>query len=527
MARMMKKANAFTLIEMAVIVIIVGVLLATFLPRMLSSIKGDAVKDSRNYLRQARDEIIGYAYMHGNLPADLLKITHRTDVWGQPFVYIVARDATGGALGDYLTGAGANVNNMDNTNLSVQKGTGGSSEPDIAFIIMSKGADLTEQYGESGAGTLSHVVTIYSHGFSDPGDPNPLVQNDPYDDMVEYVTLEYLKTKAEEAAGQTPAPQGSDVSFSSDLADFDKSGVTDPYGQAQGTVTINADGTVSLGGGTIPTSRGCLWYQGDNAAGNCVNGVCNLNFGLRVFFRFKFNDVDNSVGSGDYRAGFTFAVIDGDNDPNVCGRLGHTIGYACESSVPADCILPEKMAVEVDSYPNAFANDGATNHIAFLYWDNSASNDRYDDVNHTNFTGACPGDPCNRGSQNPENPNVCPQNVDAFHQGPAGTPNWLEDAVEHTMRIEIYRNATDGGPCDGVFNSTVWLDCDGDCSDLSAPYAGTADVVLQHNNTVANNGTLPSVRFGWTEGTGTGASQDITISDFGLKFLNDTPTHKY
>ena len=107
---------------------------------------------------------------------------------------------------------------------------------------------------------------------------------------------------------------------------------------------------------------------------------------------------------------------------------------------------------------------------------------------------------------------------------------WLEDGIEHTLRIEIYRDSTDPATVyNGVFNSTVWIDCT-NCTDLTLPWNttyGTYQAVIHHNCTVGDNATdFRHMRFGWTEATG-GEAQNIIISDFGVKFLNNTPNHQY
>lgn len=540
---------------MAIIMIIVGMIISTVMPRILGRVGTDKAKKAKFSLIETRDEIIGYAAVNGNLPVPdtssgspvvpKASISRHLDTWGQDIGYIVARDTASGARLYTMNVSSVNGTDLSESLYNYQSAFGGTEQrrtDNVAFIIFSTGKNLTKDLDDSavsadGEGDFIH----YTFGADLDNNTATAGEND---DLVEFVVADYLQTKAEASDEEEVAAAGSDVTTtggsSGNSASFDEAAVSDPTG-AGTTVVINEDGTIDLGNG-LTNDVGCLWYQGDSSAGRCTDGKCEFNYGIRAFFRFKFNDTDNSANSGDHRAGFTFAVIDGDiNDSTVCGRSGHTVGYACVSDATANCILPYKMAVEVDSYPNGgLANDGSTNHVAWLFWDDNdnSGTDRYNDVNHEDFgIGSCQT-VNNVGTHNPENPAYaapCTQNENAFHTEAGHSPNWLEDENTHTMRIEIYRNATNSvGDPNGsnVVNATAWIDCGTDCSDLTQPYVGTADAHIYTNSTLADNATTGSggmqyFRFGWTEGSGGGTNQSLTISDFGVKFLNTEPDHNY
>ncbi|EFL49894.1 conserved hypothetical protein [Solidesulfovibrio fructosivorans JJ]] len=272
------------------------------------------------------------------------------------------------------------------------------------------------------------------------------------------------------------------------------------------------DGWVRLGGGTSDSSA-AVWYTGSKAA--CDAGKCAFGSGLRVSFGFTFDDYDNSSDSKERGDGFTFAIVTAENDPEAAaggptfGRMGEYLGYA-GPGISGQGIKAPKMAIEVDTYPNRGGGNPASsnsrrdksnaNHVAIVYWGGTETN--CDDNTH----GA--GD--------------SPRNPDKTSSGyqervvPRGGANWLEDAEEHAMRVEIHR-ATESG--EGVYTVLAWIDPTGTGkSDVTADY--TAEPALVSSTVrlaAADHARLDAIRFGWTEATGA-ETQTVAIHDFALAF---------
>uniref|UniRef100_I2Q4Q2 Uncharacterized protein n=1 Tax=Desulfovibrio sp. U5L TaxID=596152 RepID=I2Q4Q2_9BACT len=272
-----------------------------------------------------------------------------------------------------------------------------------------------------------------------------------------------------------------------------------------------ASGWIRLGGGIAQTS-GAIWYEGNK--GSCDSGRCAFGKGLRTYFQFVFSGYDTSLESTDYGDGFTFTVMTADNDPRYAaggtadGLRGEYLGYAGPGPSGRG-IVPPKMAVEVDVYPNCYDGDpmennsrrdkSNANHVAAVYWGEPDTS--YDDNVHG--VGAGPANPTGGG--------------DGYYEqaSPAG-PAWLEDGLEHAMRVEIIRETDD---TQGVYTIRAWVDpAYPGMDDVSEDYTAEAPLVRHTVRlAAADHARLDTVCFGWTEATG-GHGQSVAIHDFALAF---------
>jgi hypothetical protein len=165
--------------------------------------------------------------------------------------------------------------------------------------------------------------------------------------------------------------------------------------QSGQAIVINpAAGTISLGQGVTETF-GAVWYSGNNAAGDCINGSCNFGTGFRAHFVFQF--ATGSTGDG-----FTFAVINGNNNTasSVGGdtRMGELMAYGGDSRLydsgyinafsggTGNGIQPPKFAVEFDIFYSGNTGgcsppsdpcgansrcDPSAQHMAYVFWGNN------------------------------------------------------------------------------------------------------------------------------------------------------------
>ncbi len=473
----MKKdwSSGFTLVEIAIVLVLIGLIAGLIMPALFKSIKRTKVKEAQESLEKLKDEIIGFAIAHNRLPNNSTEydgLSNRIDPWKKKILYWVDDNLD---VADGICNANGTVLEVDN------KQTGTVSK-DVAFIIVSKGQN-THQETVNNNGT----VTYYKYGVNIGGYKN--------DDLIEYVPLAYLKSKICSAAtASNSGPKGSDISFAANMDEFDqKSAVTPVSGKP--TVIVDQDAkTITLGNGYHgPDAYGCYWYEGDSEP--CNAGNCTFGNGVRVFFRFKFPNPDNPFNdSTKYGYGFTFAIISAfNNNFSVCGQNKGYLGYAGNNFV-TDPIRYPKLAVEIDTYPNnPFFDLRPYNHVSFMYWGkNSTVND---DLQHgVGDTGA---------------PTNC-KNPDGYYYN-ATNVIWLEDGQTHTFRLEIDRNQTTG-----KIQLKTWIDCE-NCDDLSVPYTATPPTI-QHNASDVAIPEMDNIIFGWTEGAGL-KSQTVIISDFGINFL--------
>ena len=191
------KSRGFTLIEMAVILVILGLIAGSVLPLLETVIKKDKISETKSIVKTARDELVGYILLNKKLPADqsafLSQIGHTVDAWQQNLFYIPTWDSN----------ATINLCSMNSTKFSVcRNGNCSASKiPNILFLVGSKGGNLnrqTESPANRDADTTDGEVRIYNYsvkvdGYSSGSDPNRPQDN--YDDMVEFVQLNEIKSK--------------------------------------------------------------------------------------------------------------------------------------------------------------------------------------------------------------------------------------------------------------------------------------------------------------------------------------------
>jgi prepilin-type N-terminal cleavage/methylation domain-containing protein len=468
----MKIRRGFTLVELAIVLVVLGLIAAMVMPTLKSGILRGKMSEARATLQAVRDGVIGVAQAQANsriLPATLAPLGAPKDPWGNAIRY--RRDPN-------LTGDVCAANATASTFISPE----GQTIADVAFVVASSGPDFQEDAALN-ASTDARQAD---------------------DDLILAVTLPHLKTiLCERAKGaQTPGA----------LATWDDIllhtvAVTSGLNDLGAKITPSSI-VLGIPNGTTPAfSYGCVWYTGDlNATSGtpvCTSGKCTLGKGLRAYFTFTVQKVGDPLADG-----FTFAVVSAaTNAHQSCGGKGSALGYASTFNPGDDgvspFVLPPKMAVEFDFYTSGAFGDPKSHrdHLGIAYWgSNTGSSDLdrgKDDLKH-NFT---PSD----GS--PPHPNyVRSSNQTYFDE--TGT-------VTYPVRVEILRNATSGN-----YTTHVWFNCAG-CSDLTASgldggvapeHRYAASEYFRHSTTMNAtwNALMDNVLLGWTEGTGS-ARQRVTL----------------
>ena len=356
------------------------------------------------------------------------------------------------------------------------------------------------------------------------------------------------------------------------------SGIPDPYhylapnasNVAFPTAAIANDGTtITLGGTTSPgvyQSYGAIWYNGNNANGNCSAGACSFGLGLRAYFEFTF---PNNHKSGD---GFTFAIMSAlTNTNNRTGGFsktqypgsykydqnntytsvagGELMGYAGPGNTDASDgqgLRPPKMAVEFDTYLNNTNNTpvylaGTRNdpnlgtygdHLALMFWGD------------TNLTGNTAALTYSGGGTR-----ILPLSSfdDNRHgAGQTGRVNGLgaigydmEDGLLHSCRIEITRptSAVTSGTYAGMYQYliNVWVEQTSALSaitksrlqDVLVPFTDTSTKISRYAYfTQAEHVNFANIFWGFTQGTGD-AVQQVPLTNSVVFFPNTASTCSY
>jgi len=170
--------TGFTLVEMAVVIVIMGLIAALILPGVFRTIERNKLERGRNAVTALKNEVVGYVVVNKQLPENLSPFSGRVDPWGRNVVYYP------GILSDI------NICNQTSTTLRIQKTTTGTTRANIAFVLVSTGKNMHQETGYTSG--PPQIVTYYDQGVTDatafPGYE--------YDDIVEYVSLFELIGKA-------------------------------------------------------------------------------------------------------------------------------------------------------------------------------------------------------------------------------------------------------------------------------------------------------------------------------------------
>ena len=506
--RQCPRPPGFTMLELAIVLIIMGIIAGVAVPTVITAIKKEKISNVRESLASARQSIVAFALANHRLPVKSTAedpTRNLKDAWGRAYTYTPAPE---------LTATGADICATTATSLSFQDSAG--TTPNLAFFLSSTGPD-----GAAGVSTTSTLVNAATPG----------------DDLYEPMILTQLyRIVCGQSQGALNLP----------VYDFkDRNAVVTTPGTQVG-VTVMPDGSVVMGftdaqqtaassdTGPANYSYGCIWYTG-NAAG-CNLGNCTMARGMRAYFTFTM--VRPAGYTGQLADGFTFTVASANtNKFNSCGGKGSAMGYASGYwYYPNDAgndpfLVSPKIGLEFDPFrcfgdrgvdgncdSNANCGMGGTgdyDHVAIVYWgDNSSSwgssgtvdgRRSRDDNTHNSPTLAS--------DTTPKNP-VCDaytaSNQNGFLNLNSGTWFLNNAATPIPVRVEIKRtNPTSSA---GTFKTTVWFNCQ-NCSDVTSNSTTfTAQATL--NSTVTLSSTLTqqfkNVLFGFTEGTG-GSRQRVTL----------------
>lgn len=156
--------RGFTLVELAIVMVIVGLLIGMGAGLLGPLTKSMKFKESRQAVRSARESLLGFAVINGYLPDDkgtnpLGKAGARgKDVWGSDLLYFAD---------NAIEGTGKDVCDSSSTDFVIYECEDpGCTKYDkienVAFVIFSKGEDLNGKGTETGTSASGPDCPSYS-----------------------------------------------------------------------------------------------------------------------------------------------------------------------------------------------------------------------------------------------------------------------------------------------------------------------------------------------------------------------------
>jgi prepilin-type N-terminal cleavage/methylation domain-containing protein len=165
----LKKEKGFTLIEMAIVLVIIGLLVGMGTGMLGTMTKRSKLISTRDITKTAYESILGYAISSKQLPANLAALGVRTtDAYNRSLRYYVVPEFKTTSL---CTNNGTYILLDDSSSGAV------ISKTDIAFLIFSDGEDRTNSTGAASTFTV-------------------LPQSSAYDDIVYYLDIKTLRQNA-------------------------------------------------------------------------------------------------------------------------------------------------------------------------------------------------------------------------------------------------------------------------------------------------------------------------------------------
>jgi len=186
----MFKNKGFTLIELAIVLIILGILVGVGAGMLGISIKTNQFDKSRRIVEEAKEAIIGFSVKNMRLPTktEFSNIAKDTDAWGRTLVYIPDDANITGSANIDLTGDINICCGNATTDLAVNDRRQGTDnyKKDIAFVILSTGENRVQDTANA-----THTIDGNSYFTMIVEEIGPS-----YDDIVEYASLNQLVSSA-------------------------------------------------------------------------------------------------------------------------------------------------------------------------------------------------------------------------------------------------------------------------------------------------------------------------------------------
>ncbi len=180
-----KQNNGLTLVEIAIVLVILGLLIGVGASLIGPLTKRAKLQESRETVKQAKESFTGYAVKNGYLPQESIYDpnspvqafqnvgTKGIDAWGKPLRYIAANEIEGSSI---------NICAVNATTLTINDR--GTPHSNIAFVIVSGG----ENYNIQTENIIYEIGTPNIDDFT-----SDMNRPEEYDDIVIYVSLDEIR----------------------------------------------------------------------------------------------------------------------------------------------------------------------------------------------------------------------------------------------------------------------------------------------------------------------------------------------
>ncbi len=183
--------KGFTLVEIAIVLVIVGLLVGMGANLIGPLTKRVKVHETKEIVNAAVESVIGSGASSNLLPdaAAFPTIVRKSDdVWSSQLIYIYDSSLTGSICGRTTTNLSVNDCSDDTCSSFV-------TINNVAFIIFSESENFNNQ--TAAAGAASSAVNVYDYGLNVDNYSGDGATVEPYDDIVKWITLGELIIKAD------------------------------------------------------------------------------------------------------------------------------------------------------------------------------------------------------------------------------------------------------------------------------------------------------------------------------------------
>ncbi|MDO8281795.1 MAG: prepilin-type N-terminal cleavage/methylation domain-containing protein [Thermodesulfovibrionia bacterium] len=187
----MKDKRGFNIVEMAIVLVVVGMLIAIGVVMLIPLTNRMKHKETEKTIADAAEAVIGFADINHRLPtaAEFIDVAVKaTDTWGNNLVYIPDPNLV---IADSICVANASDTEVDVCG-DPSCATPIDNADNSAFLILSAGPNLNIQ-----TNTAVSPIKVYNEGLPGIDDYTP-VMNRPqsYDDIFKWVVLPELRLRA-------------------------------------------------------------------------------------------------------------------------------------------------------------------------------------------------------------------------------------------------------------------------------------------------------------------------------------------
>ncbi|MBI5660432.1 MAG: prepilin-type N-terminal cleavage/methylation domain-containing protein [Nitrosomonadales bacterium] len=233
-----KKFGGFSLVEMAIVLMIVGLLLGGLIPTLSAQVETQHINETRKQMNEIKEALDGFAIINGRVPCPADGVApggselvtgsgvsavctltkgvlpwatlgiSEADAWGRRFTYRVAANFADGADGTGATGcstaAGVSFQLCSSANLNVLATSGGASvAANVPAVVVSHGKNGLGAYPVGGGAQIGAAAGDESENTDDD---NTFVSKDfssDFDDLVAWLSPNTLLNRMV-AAGKLP-----------------------------------------------------------------------------------------------------------------------------------------------------------------------------------------------------------------------------------------------------------------------------------------------------------------------------------